>query len=370
MQFTRSGIAALLDFHPTHNLGESTGVDLVLDEFLDDEGLQRLRGLRLGYGSSQGDAELRSLLGKMLGVDPEDVIVTSGGSASFAVLALTLLDPGAHAIVTSPNFPPTLDAILALGADRDVIDLRFDEGYEVDPGRVIDSIRPDTTLVHLTTPANPSGTAIPHETVTTIADNLASVAPAGLVVVDESYRQARHGDRPEAPSFSDSRPNVAVTGSLSKCHGAPGLRTGWIVVSERELRDRLITARLNVFISNSVVDEFLAIEVLRRSDELLAHRARVLEKGRRLVAEWVATHEDEIDWIEPAAGALCTIRTKPQIDIDRFRAALTSNDAMLGDGEWFHTEPGVFRVGFGYLPIEKLPAALAAVGDALEAART
>ena len=369
MQFTRSGISDLLDFHPTHNLGESTGVDLILDELLDESALGRFRQLRLGYGSSQGDIELRRMLGDLLGVESDDVVVTAGGSASFALLALTLLEPGAHAVVTSPNFPPTLDTIKALGSDRHVVELFFDDGYEVDPARIVDAIRPSTRLVHLTTPANPSGTTVTSSTIAVIADHLRSVAPTGVVVVDESYRQARHGEQAEVPSLAGFRANIAVTGSLSKCHGAPGLRTGWIATPDRDLVARTTTARLNVFISNSVVDEFLAIEVLRRSDELLAHRAVVLERGCQIVAEWISSNARDVEWIEPAAGALCTIRVKSHIDTDLFRSQLRANDAMVGDGDWFSAEPGVFRIGFGYLPLHQLPAALAAVSTSLDESR-
>jgi aspartate/methionine/tyrosine aminotransferase len=366
VEFTRSGIAALLDFHPTHNLGESTGVDLTVADFLDEAAVDRLRQVRLGYGSSQGDVELRRLLAAMLGVGDDEVLVTSGGSASFAILALVQLEPGGHVVVTAPNFPPTLDILEALGTDRQVVELGFDDGYVVDADRVNASIRPTTRLVHLTTPANPSGTAIERATVAGIADHLASVAPSAVLVVDESYRQARHGDRPEEPSFAGFRSNIAVTGSLSKCHGAPGLRTGWIATPDEELMTRATTARLAVFISSSVVDEFLAIEILRRSAQLLAERAVILERGRQMVEAWVAENEHRVEWIEPAAGALCTIRVRPHIDLELFRERLLVNDAMVGDGDWFSSEPGVFRIGFGYLPIEQLPAALEAVGTSLD----
>ena len=365
MEFTRSGITALLDFHPTHNLGESTGVDLTIDEFLDPEAVKRLRRVRLGYGSSQGDRELRGLLAAALGVGADEVLVTAGGSASFAILALTQLEPGDHVIVTAPNFPPTLDILKALGSDRHVVSLSFDGGYVVEPAEIIGAIRPTTRLVHLTSPANPSGVSIDRDTIAHVADHLRSVAPSAVLVMDESYRQARHADRTLESSFAGFRPNIVATGSLSKCHGAPGLRTGWIATPDRELLARATTARMSVFISNSVVDEFLAIEILRRGDELLAQRAAILEQGRRLVGDWVAQNEAYVEWIEPSAGALCTVRLASTVDADQFRERVVANDAMVGDGDWFSTEPGVFRIGFGYLPLADLPAALEAVGTSL-----
>ncbi len=61
-RFHKSEIIALLDEHPTHNLGESTSQDLTLGQIIEGDVLERLKGLRLGYGSSQGEPELLFLL--------------------------------------------------------------------------------------------------------------------------------------------------------------------------------------------------------------------------------------------------------------------------------------------------------------------
>jgi len=305
----------------------------------------------------------------MLGIEADGVVVTHGGSAAFVLLALSLLDPDDHVIVTSPNFPPTLATLSAFNTDRTVIDLTFDTGYLLDADRVIRAIRTDTRMVHLTSPVNPSGTEIPPETLVGIAEDLGSRAPGAVLVIDESYRQARHGARPERPSYAGSAANIVVIGSLSKCHGAPGLRTGWLATNDRELLEVVKTAQVNVLISNSVINEFMAIEVLRRSDEILELRAEVLEQGRLTVSEWVAANEHDVEWIEPTAGGFCAIRLKSDIDADAFRNALRANDVMLGDGLWFSAEPGVFRLGFGHPPLEQLPAALDALQNSLNSAR-
>jgi len=54
--------------------------------------------------------------------------------------------------------------------------------------------------------------------------------PDALVLLDETYRCAVYGDDMIVPSVAPMSPNVVVTGSLSKCHGVPGVRIGWVII--------------------------------------------------------------------------------------------------------------------------------------------
>lgn len=366
MRFAPNGIIDLLDAHPVNNLGESTAVDLVAGELLDTATMARLGMAVLGYGSSLGNPELRQFIASDLGVTDAEVLVTPGGSAAFTCLVFGLCERDDHVVVTTPNFPPTLNILSAMGIATTLIRLRFDSAYRLDVDEVIEALQPNTTAVHLTTPINPSGTAHDPVELCRLADQLSQRCPDAVLVIDESYRQATYADNPPAESLAGSRPNIVVTGSLSKCHGAPGLRIGWIATTKANLLAAIATAKMNLFISCSIVDEFLAIEVLRRSDQLLAHRRQLLSDGYNIVRDWVTTNTERITWVPPTAGALCCIRLRPHLDPHRFRQALLSVDAMLGDGRWFDEQPDVFRLGFGYLPVEQLPAALEAINTALD----
>jgi DNA-binding transcriptional MocR family regulator len=72
---------SLLDENLTYNLAESTAQDLQLGELLDHETVNELLGLRLGYGSSRGHAELRKVIAKNLSFDLEAILITSGAAA-------------------------------------------------------------------------------------------------------------------------------------------------------------------------------------------------------------------------------------------------------------------------------------------------
>jgi DNA-binding transcriptional MocR family regulator len=166
---------------------------------------------------------------------------------------------------------------------------------------------------------------------------------------------------------------VIITGSLSKCHGAPGLRIGWAIVRDKALREQMVLGKFNTVIANSTIDEMLGLRVLTQAESIIAARRKHLGEGLARTAAWVARNAALVEWVKPDAGALCCVRLRSdQFDraaVARFHAALAALDARVGDGTWFGEEPRVFRLGFGFLPIPELELALGALSTALQQAK-
>ncbi len=372
-RFRKSEIIALLDEHPTHNLGESTSQDLSLGQVIDGDVLERLKGLRLGYGSSRGEPELRARIAGNLGVSPDDVIVTVGGSSALFATTFVLCRPGDEVVVSSPNFPPTIEIIRAVGADIRPVRLEFDAGYRVAAGAFAAALSPNTKLVSFATPQNPSGVAFSREECEAVLALMGEVCPGAYLVVDETYRESVYGEADAPRSLAGLSPRLITVASMSKCHGAPGLRIGWLTCQAPELAEQLVLAKLNTVISCSVVDECLALEVLRRADEVLNERRRLLGEAIAKVERWVERESDLIEWVRPDGGALCCARLRPgpfdAAGVEAFYGELGRQSALVANGSWFGEEARIFRVGFGYPPPERLENALDAVSRALHAAR-
>jgi hypothetical protein len=370
--FPPNDILTLLDTSLPHNLAESTSADLRLGELLDDRLLARIKQIALGYGTSRGSVELRALVAGSTGVGPDDVLVTQGAVSAIFLVMFTLCRPGDEIAMAMPQFPPSADMIQAVQAVARPFQQRFDQGYRVDLDAFRAALSPATRLAFVTTPHNPSGVITPPGTLARMAAILADVSPAAYLLVDETYREAAIGDGAVQRSAATLGPRVLTVSSISKALGAPGLRIGWITCPDRALMELLVRAKMNVLISCSVVDEALAAEVLRRKDELLGTRQRMLGQALAQVAAWAAEHRGLIEWVRPDAGALSCIRLRADVfdpdRVDAFRRALPAHDVMLGHGPWFYEEERVFRLGFGYLPLERLGPALAALGRALQAA--
>jgi DNA-binding transcriptional MocR family regulator len=194
---------------------------------------------------------------------------------------------------------------------------------------------------------------------------MAGICPDAYLLVDETYRDAAYGNDAAAPTLAGFSPKVITTSSLSKCHGTPGLRIGWAITTDPALRQQFVVAKFNTTVSCSPLDEALALHVLEQHDRLIAERRPQLTNNLQATADWVARNARYVDWVRPDAGALCCIRLKPGISIDRFRALSLAAGVRFAEGPWFGDEERVFRLGFGLLKPADYAAALGILSDVL-----
>lgn len=107
-EFPASPITAVIDEKPLYNLSESVGPDLTVADVLDPETLAGLAGVGLGYGTSAGEDDLRSLVAARHGIPAGQVLITSGAAAALFLLGLVYGD--GDVVIGIPCFPPVLDA--------------------------------------------------------------------------------------------------------------------------------------------------------------------------------------------------------------------------------------------------------------------
>jgi len=370
-RFPRNEIISLVGAAPRYDLAESFGPNLSAGELMDAAAWERLAQAPLAYGTAEGEARLRQAIADQYGVGADDVVVTVGGAQALFLAAFILCGPGDEAVTTAPVFPHTRTALDAVGAQVKVLRLSFEDGYQPDLARFIALLSPATKLVSLASPQNPSGVAVAAERLAAMAAAMAERCPDAFLLVDETYREATYGtDRP-APTAVALGAKVITVASLSKCHGAPGLRVGWAITREAAMREQLVLGKFNTAISCSPLDEALALHVLAQHDRILSERRQRLAEGRRLTADWVSANVRYVEWVRPDAGAICCVRLRPVVFDDqavvRFHEAAAGAGVRVANGAWFGDEGRVFRLGFGLLDAAGLEAALHLLSAALRA---
>jgi len=233
-------------------------------------------------------------------------------------------------------------------------------------------LSPRTKLVSLASPRNPSGVSIPARSLRSIIAMMIECCPGAYLLIDETYREAAYGMDAVAGSAIGLGSKVISVSSLSKCHGAPGLRLGWAITKDAALRRQLVLGKFNTVLSCSPIDEALGLQVLAQQDRIIGERRQRLADGLARTADWVLANEDLIEWVRPNAGALCCIRLRPSIfddvAVSRFHGALSDMGIGIGDGRWFGDDARVLRLGFGYHPMPVLQAALDALAVAIRRA--
>lgn len=371
-RFPYNEIISLLDVNRPFNLAESTSQDLTVGDVLDMAGLETLRGLKLGYGRSAGSVELREEIAKACGVPAEQIVTTQGTALGLFLLAFEVCRPGDEAVLVTPCFPPSRDCLRGAGVTVREVRLRFENGYRLDLDAIAASLSPKTRLVSLASPQNPSGVRTPRAAIEQLLALLQSQAPQALLFIDETYREAGYGDESIPESLAALHPRIVTGASVSKALGAPGLRTGWLTVPDADLRARLVVAKMNTVISGSVLDEALATALLRHREPVLAPRRRLLAEGLAALAAWCEAERERIEWIRPDGGALCCLRLRADrfddAAVSRFWDLLPRHELQLASGAWFGESERVFRLGFGYLPPDRLAPALSALSAVLDAA--
>lgn len=351
-------MSTLIDVDVRYDLAESTSSALTVGDLATPA---ELAAVPLGYGTSTGAAGLRALIAADSGVDPGQVLVTAGAVEAMALLAQVTCGPGDRVLVATPCFPPARAVPESLGAQVDTVPLTFEAGYRPPVDAMAAALTPRTRLVSIASPQNPSGVRFTGEELTGLLDAVAARAPDAVVLIDETYRAAGYGDA-TAPASAATRPRVVTCSSLSKAHGTPGLRIGWLTSTDPDLYERLREAKFRTAIACPNLDELLATRVLQRSAEILAPRARRLRAALDELLAWADGQPVEV--VAPDGGALCCLR-RPDGDAAAFHARLAELDTRIAPGPWFGDEERVFRLGFGHLPPAGLTAALERLADAL-----
>ncbi len=365
--FPPNDISSLVGTQPRHNLGESFGPNLHLKDVL--AGMAGFDELELSYGTVAGDPGLRAVIAAAHGVHAEDVVITAGGVHALFLLAFILCGDGGEAVTTAPLFPLASNALTVSAGRVHTIPLSFDAGYQIVPAQIRERLSPATALVSFASPQNPSGVAVPPATIREIVDSVAELAPQAFVLVDETYREATYGDDPIRSSAGSSS-RVITVASLSKCHGAPGLRIGWVITQDAALREQLLLGKFNTVISCSPIDETLARQVLETAPYTMPARRRHLAHGVARTAAWISAHNALVEWVRPDAGAVCCARlcsdAFDDAAVERFYAELDRVGVCVAKGSWFGAEHRVFRLGFGLLNSGEFDEALTAVAGVLE----
>jgi aspartate/methionine/tyrosine aminotransferase len=358
--FPISTMSALVDTTVRYDLAESTCPPLRLDEIADPA---ELADLALGYGTSRGDEELRELIGTEAGIEPDQVLVTIGAMEALFLLAQ---DRGhGRAVLATPCFPPALSVPQGVCAGVDTVRMSFDDGYRLPLEAFARAIGPETALVSVASPQNPSGVTL---TEAELRDLLAIVekqaAPDAVVLVDETYRESTYGDAPVPPSFATLDPRVVTASSLSKAHGAPALRLGWLTSTDPDLYERLRNAKFLTTVASPTLDQVLGAALLRRRAEVLKPRAELLRRTLDELIAWVA--DQPVELVVPDGGALCCLRIHAgHLDVPEFYDRLGKLDARVSPGSWFGEDDRVFRLGFGHLPPADFTEGLRRLSEAL-----
>ncbi len=228
--------------------------------------------------------ELRTELARYLSrtgkhpVAKENVWAANGSNEVLQQLLQTFGGPGRTAIGFEPSY--SMHALIARGTGTGWISGPRDDDFTIDVAAAVAAIaenRPD--VVFITSPNNPTGTAVEAETVLALYE-AAQAAKPSIVVVDEAYVEFSHRD--SLLPLIEGRPNLVVSRTMSKAFGAAGLRLGYLAAHPAVV-DAVQLVRLPYHLS--AVTQATALAALEHTDTLLGYVEQLKAERDRLVTE-------------------------------------------------------------------------------------
>ncbi|KAJ5669123.1 hypothetical protein N7462_010193 [Penicillium macrosclerotiorum] len=336
-----------------------------LSEAKETNPLTQLQSTKLTYGAIRGSEKLRGTLSNLYSakipglVSKENVLITAGAIQANFLLLYTLVGPGDHVICHYPTYQQLYSVPESLGAEVTLWKSKEADGWQLDIEELKGMIRPNTKLIIINNPQNPTGAIIPRDTLQSLVD-VAREASITLFA-DEVYRPLFHNISPMDSQFPPSLlsfgyEHSVVTGSISKAYSLAGLRVGWIASGNNSLIEACASARDYTTISVGQLDDAVASfalapecihNLLRRNIDLARSNLAILEK-------FIEDHRWACDWIKPRAGTTAFVRFnkmgKPIDDIafcemlqERKGVMFVPGSLCFGGGEDFK---GYVRIGY------------------------
>lgn len=321
----------------------------------DEETRALWEGLRLGYTEAAGHPLLRAEIAALYpGVSPDEVLVFAGAEEAIYVFMRAVLGSGDRAVVTWPGYQSLHEVARGTGAEVDLLPLDEENGWALDLDRVRAALRPETRLLVLNFPHNPTG-ALPSRD--TWSGVLELAAEAGVTVFsDEVYRFLEHDPADRLPSAVETYERGVSLGVMSKSFALAGLRIGWLVSHDRELLARLASYKDYTSICSSAPSEILALVALRAREQVLERSLRIVRENLALLHPFFARWEEVLHWVPPRAGSTAFPHFVPPVDVDALSRELVEREGVLILPGTLLDYPGShFRIGYGRTG---LPAAL------------
>ena len=334
------------------NLAETCVASLTVEELLQLAGrnaadLSELLPIRMTYGEIEGSDRLRAAIAALYdNVETDAITVTHGTIGANMLVHKAVVGRGDHVVAIVPTYQQHYSIPDSIGAEVERLPLKAEDGFLPDLDRLRGMIRPDTRLVALTNPNNPTGALIGRS----MLEEIAAIArdAGAYVLCDEVYRGTGQEGDGMGPSIVDIYEKGISTAGMSKAYALAGLRLGW-VVAPPEVTEAVRVHRDYDTISVGRIDDHLASVALEAKDAVLARSHRITRGNLATLAEWVAA-QPRVSWVRPRAGTTAMLKIEMDGTARDFCIDLLERTGvMLTPGDCFDME-GYVRIGYANDP--------------------
>ena len=331
-----------------YNLAETCVESLTIAELLtlcgaDETALGNLLSMKMTYGAIEGSDRLRdAVCGLYDSQKRENIVITHGTIGANALIHQTLVSRGDHVVSVLPTYQQHYSIPESIGADVSILPLRWENGFLPDLDELKRLIRPDTRLIAINNPNNPTGALMDRDFLTQIVE-IARGCGAWLLC-DEVYRGSDQAGDGMTASVADLYEKGISTAGVSKVFSLAGLRLGWIAGPVDVIHAVSVHRDYNT-ISVGMIDDHFAAMALENRDRILARTRAITRDNLAVLADWVA-QEPSIDWIKPQSATVALLKYDFDMPSREFCVRLLQETGvMLTPGSAMDME-GYLRIGY------------------------
>ena len=331
---------------------ESMSVGELLEMAGEPSPWQVLDELWLGYTESQGAPALREQIAELYdSVDADQIVGLSAPEEGIFVTMHALLEAGDEVVALTPCYDSLVNVAEYLGCRVARWCLTDGSGgWRLDLDALEQLVTPRTKLVVVNFPHNPTGYLPSHDEWRAIVQIVERVG--AWLFSDEMYRCLEYDPAARLPSGCDVYERAITLAGLSKAYGLPGLRAGWLALSDPSLRDRIMGWKDYTTICASAPAEVLAQVALRVSEQLAARSRAIVLDNLALAEPFFSRWESVFHWNRPMAGSVAFVGLRGRSARDFSDDLVAEQGVVLlpsiglgfGDG---HVRFGLGRLNFG-----------------------
>jgi len=342
------------EFKAKHHMTASDAESMSLNDLLQmatSEDRASFHDCWLGYTQTWGDTELCDLISATYDrLSRQHVLCFAGAEEGIYAAMRVLLDKDDHAIVVVPNYQAAETIPLEI-CEVSGAPLQADHHWRLDIDTITQAIRPNTKLVSINFPNNPTGTILPQEDLNRLIE---LCRKHGIYLFsDEVYRLLERDDSKRLPQVADLYEKGISLNVMSKAYGLPGLRVGWLACQERELLVQFERYKHYLSICNAAPSESLAKIALKNRETILQRNRELLGQNIKELDHFFSQYTDLFEWVPPDGGCVAYPRYTGRGSVESFCESLVNSygvlllPASIYRSEIIETPADRFRIGFG-----------------------
>lgn len=303
----------------------------------------------LPYGKSEGEESMQKAFMEYyqnwnIGLEPEDILVTTGASEALLFSIFATMDQGDELIVQEPFYANYNGISQMAGVKIRAIHTPFEEGFPIPSMKDFESVlTPQSRALLLCNPNNPTGKVYSREMLLQLAELVMKYDL--YLIVDEVYREFCYETEFYSVLEMDHiRDRVIILDSISKRYNACGARIGCIVTRNAEVRE-MVLKYAQLRLSPPVLGQKYAEKVINPPTAFMESMVDIYRQRRAYVVERLLKMQGVV--LNEPEGAFYIFAQLPVDDTEQFCKWLLTDfrldgkTVMLAPGNGFYATEGL-----------------------------